>query len=448
MAKTPDPSYWGNPPETPRSKYDPRNTQYQQPAPQPGQPVPQSQQQPPQQPTAAPQQGVPQAGQQTEPQPAGQPLSQPAEPATAPQPGAAQPNQTASASSAQPNQATPASSAQPNQEQAGQPYPFDQTQAYNPAAAAAPQQQPYQADGTIPPNSANPYQQPQPPKSKKPLIIGIIAAILVLCVIVFAGCSVFNAIQDSVFSSVDEFSSEISVPDTNGEEDPGYDETENLNVSFRDHFDLDHGESGKNESSISTDELNTIKNDYFKMKSTSPDKDGEYDEGVYYVGQDLPADSYWFEGDDDHLAYFFILQPSSVNEGAYDVVHINEYYGHNLMDLEEGEVFILDNDDSMEPLDKMHETFEDPYESGTYRVGTDVPAGTYYVAPGEAKNNYCAYYIMTDLKYTDSSYRDVDYLIEGDEPLEITLNEGEYIELYNATMSSSNTIAMGTKTKV
>ena len=42
---------------------------------------------------------------------------------------------------------------------------------------------------------------------------------------------------------------------------------------------------------------------------------------------------------------------------------------------------------------------------------------------------------MKDLEFSDSSYLLETYYIEGDQPDEITLQEGTYIELYNMSMT-------------
>ena len=153
---------------------------------------------------------------------------------------------------------------------------------------------------------------------------------------------------------------------------------------------------------------------------------------MYFVGSDLPQGSYWFTGSNDELSYFFILEPTET-EGTFNVDHINNYYGHNLMEVEEGEVLVLVNNGTMQPLDSFKETFSAPYLSGTYRVGTDIPAGTYQLSLGEA-NDYSACYVMSDLDFDTDSYLYEAYYIEGDDPEEITLDEGTYVELYNMSM--------------
>ena len=43
---------------------------------------------------------------------------------------------------------------------------------------------------------------------------------------------------------------------------------------------------------------------------------------------------------------------------------------------------------------------------------------------------------MRDLEYSEDSYLNELYYISGDEPGEITLEEGTYVELYNMSMTS------------
>ena len=120
---------------------------------------------------------------------------------------------------------------------------------------------------------------------------------------------------------------------------------------------------------------------------------------------------------------------------TYDTVHINSYYGHNLMDLREGEVFILDNEGTMLPLDQMTKTFTPPYGSGVYRVGIDIPEGTYQLVVGDGTNDYSSCSVMIDLDYDEnSSYLYRNYFIKGDKPDTITLEAGTYVELYNMQM--------------
>lgn len=296
---------------------------------------------------------------------------------------------------------------------------------------ATPQAPPPNQDPVIPAPTYAPQQQPmppapQPPKKSSKKIIGIVIAIVlvVLLCLSIGGCAAYNALRSMTASST-EYSLQLpespSIPN-----DPSASlSNESLRLAF--------GLSGN--ASLTTEELNTIQSDWFSSESKLPDDDGEYDQGVYFVGSDIPAGSYWFEGHNKKISYFYLLQPSSTTEGAYDVVHVNSYYGHNLMDVKDGEVLILINDEDMMPLSAIDETFSSPYQSGVYRVGIDIPAGTYQLKLGPT-DDYSACYVMKDLNFTDDSYLFEGYYIEGDQPDEIVLEEGTYVELYNMCMTS------------
>ena len=207
-------------------------------------------------------------------------------------------------------------------------------------------------------------------------------------------------------------------------------EQEQLNNETRRSF----GIAGK--SALSSAELNDIQAHTFNNASKMPDSNGAYAPGVYYVGTDIPAGGYWLTGKEDELSNFYILKPSGTGQATlYNTVHVNSYYGHNLTNLEDGEVLILDNDGTMVSLDQMKETFSAPYGSGVYRVGVDVPEGTYQLVVGDGADDYSACYVMADLDYDEtSSYLYSDYFVKGDKAGTVTLKAGTYIELYNMQM--------------
>lgn len=393
MASTPDPSYWGNPPETPRSKYDPRNQQ----------PYAAPQQAYGQQPAQEPQ---PQNGYAAAPQ---QPADQPFQQSAQQQPYAAQPSQ-------------PQQTYDPNR-----PEPYGQQ--YNPNNPEPYGQQPYQASN---PNAAySPIQTDQPKKKGRTIaiVVGIIAVVVLFFGI--AGCVAVNTISNLEQQYEQNATSSTTPDSSSGDSNSVWSDSSSLNESARTMFGL----SG--EGSFTTDELNSIQSSLFNDASKSADENGNYPAGVYFVGTDISAGSYWFEGSDNSLSYFFVFDPAS-ESGSYDVEAINSYYGHNLMELEEGQVLILVNYSTMISLEQMSETFSSPYTSGVYRVGTDIPAGTYTLGFGSA-SDYSAYYVMTDLEYNSSSYKDTGYFVPGDSLGTITLEEGTYIELYNMTLTSNQT---------
>ena len=71
-----------------------------------------------------------------------------------------------------------------------------------------------------------------------------------------------------------------------------------------------------------------------------------------------------------------------------------------------------------------------PYQSGVYRVGIDVPAGTYAVtvqAEASAATEYeSAAYVMKDLEFEDDSIVETKYVIAGGSQT-ITVTDGQYV---------------------
>ena len=365
MPSTPDPNYWGNPPQTPRSKNIPQ---------QPAEPA------------------APQA-------PYGAAKAQPVD-AVSQQ---ASPVQEISATQAQ---ASPQAAPQPNTDevQAGMP----QTGYTAPAAPPAPTR-------TV--------------GKKKHTGIIITIAIIAVLLLGMGGCAACSAVVSTVF---DDSSSALRMDDSFGQNynySTPRTEQESLNSQTRSDFGL----TGM--AALSDTELDNIQSEWFDNSGKAADENGNYAAGVYRVGTDIPAGGYWFTGMSDELSYFYILKPTKTGATTYNTVHINNYYGHNLANLEDGEVLILDNQGTMVSLNQMSKTFSAPYKSGVYRVGTDIPEGTYQLIVGDGADDYSACYVMADLNFDeDSSYLYSDYFVKGDKPETITLKAGTYVELYNMQM--------------
>lgn len=294
-----------------------------------------------------------------------------------------------------------------------------------PANPVPPQsaQQPPAGYYAQPTNTAN-AAPTAPPKKSNSVVVAIVTIIVVVLFFGMAGCAACTALVSSVGGSISAERSFDSALPPSLEEELGTSTAADFNEYARQFFALGSGDA------LSESELASIKSSSFKNNPLTPDSDGEYAPNVYKVGTDLPAGSYWLEGEDRSLSYFFILQPSETDASKYDVVHVNNYYGHNLIDLKDGQYFILSNEDGMEPLSKMNDTFNAPYTSGVYRVGTDIPAGSYELTAGKANDLY-SYYVMSDLSFETSSYVDTGTYMDDSVKVEVVLEEGTYLELYN-----------------
>ena len=386
MPRTPDPSYWGNPPKTPVSKY---------------------------------------AQQAENPQETGN--QAPIPPAPQPQPAANQPAPGAQHTAAQPS---PQQSAAQGQEayQQGSPDGDATARQQNPSASGSGYAQPSNP-------AAPPAPQPAPKKGNKGVVIAIVAAIVVL-LLGMAGCSACTVALSSGANSYlgSTYGNPQNIPSFDNGQRGNSSSTDSdqayMNAQTRSAFDL------QGSSALSEEELSQLQASFFSGSSNTPNSEGIYPQGIFHVGTDLPAGSYWFSGSSSDLSYFFILQPTSDGSSTYNAVHVNSYYGHNLMDLEDGEVLILVNNGTMTPIAKMTEQFTSPYGSGVYRVGIDIPAGSYRAIVGDGADTYSAYYVMSDLSYSDDSFLDSDYFVSGDNGTEIILEEGTYVELYNMRLVS------------
>lgn len=380
MPRTPDPSYWGNPPKTPVSKY---------------------------------------AQQAENPQASGN--QAPIPPAPQPGPAANQPAPGTQHTAAQPNPQQGAAQGQGTYQQGSVGGAASQQQ--NPSASGSTYTQP-----SAP--TAPPAPQPAPKKGNKGIVIAIVAAIVVL-LLGMAGCSACTVALSSGANSYlgSTYGNPQNIPSFDNDQRGNSSSTDNdqayLNAQTRSAFDL------QGSSALTEEELSQVQAGFFEGSSIAPNSEGIYPQGVFHVGTDLPAGTYWFSGSNSALSYFFILQPTSDGSSTYNTVHVNSYYGHNLMELKDNEVLILVNNGTMTPIAKMTQQFTSPYGSGVYRVGTDIPAGSYRVIVGDGADDYSAYYVMSDLNYSDDSYLESDYFVSGDTGTEITLEEGTYVELYN-----------------
>lgn len=282
--------------------------------------------------------------------------------------------------------------------------------------------------GFIPPAPAAPPAPIRPEKKKTGIIVAI--AIIAALLVGMGGCAACAAVLSTTLDDADDA---WHAHNDFGQEYQNYgtptSEQEFLNRETRTDFGL------VGSTALDSAELDAVQSSYFGNASKAPDANGNYAAGVYRVGTDIPAGNYWFTGNKSSLSTFYILQPTSAGATTYDTVHINSYYGHNLMDLREGEVFILDNEGTMLPLDQVTKSFTPPYGSGVYRVGIDIPEGTYQLVVGDGADDYSSCTVMADLDFDeDSSYLYRNYFIKGDKPDTITLEAGTFVELYNMQM--------------
>ena len=164
------------------------------------------------------------------------------------------------------------------------------------------------------------------------------------------------------------------------------------------------------------------------------DDEGKATAGVYVVGRDIDEGLYFLQGNPSTEAEFYLFSPEG--SGTYSMSAAVTYTGNYFADLENGQVIaFMPSAKSMlmTPTDQADFQPQAPYPSGLYRVGQDIPAGTYTItvspdAPHNASQDYAAY-VMKDLDFDDDSITDSKPLLRGSTQT-VTVEDGEWLELF------------------
>lgn len=292
-----------------------------------------------------------------------------------------------------------------------QPYGYQQPQQ---GGYQQPPQPPYPPAGYQQPYGYQqyPYQGAQPPAKKRTWLWVLIGVLLVLmlgfggCV----GCAVMTAmVEDEISSS--------------SNRDYGYDYD----------YDYDYDFDGYS-STYSLEEILSMK-EYYANTVT----DGVCSDGVFEVGagKDIPAGTYFLEGSQTEEGYYFAYSKEGAD--SYEMTESVVYFGNYFVILEEGDIIVFDppSSETMYSADKASLSDQQPYQSGLYRVGTDLPAGEYVISyqtsAAEAASGDPAAFIMKDLDWDDDSITNEYYVLNGT-PRTITVTDGQWLELYAVTM--------------
>ena len=163
------------------------------------------------------------------------------------------------------------------------------------------------------------------------------------------------------------------------------------------------------------------------------ENNGIYPMGKYEVGVDIPVGEYLL------LTNRLAENGNSFNELAvleltyrYEVLYDSWFQYCRYVNLKEG-MKIDTSWCDMYDL-SIHKPEINPFEhSGMFKVGVDVPSGTYMVKScGDDSFNYC--YVIENLDdYGVYSYS--CELFDDDEVLEVTLEDGQYIDLMGCVLA-------------
>lgn len=306
----------------------------------------------------------------------------------------------------------------------GQPAQQPYTQA---PQAGYPTQPPYPgyAPGQQPPMPPYPGQAPYagapvPPQKKKvwPWVLGACLLILVLGIGGCVSCTTAAIVSDIADSRYNSSSKPY-----------GYDYDYNYDYGLDSADPLD---------ALGGFSLDTIK----KTFSLSDGKleNGKYTPGVYEVGADktLMPGTYFIEGSQTAEGNFYAFVSSTKN-AEYRLDSSIVYFGNYFVEVKEGDIVAFEAPASemrMYPLTEATFSPQAPYQSGLYRVGTDIPAGSYTInAIPEAMataTQESAAFVMKDLEFNTDSITDTKYVLPGGTQT-VTVKDGDYLELYAAS---------------
>lgn len=155
--------------------------------------------------------------------------------------------------------------------------------------------------------------------------------------------------------------------------------------------------------------------------------DGVYPEGVYAVGEDIPAGRYFAISNsstiDDHL-YVSVYPNASLNDDDAVIRGWMEHF--RLLELEEGQ-YIKIMKGNLCDLSKVELPFDPFVHGGMYLVGEHLEAGTYTIIPTDKQYGaMCSVFNHVNCTFADQT--DMVYVSCGDTDT-ITLEEGQYVYL-------------------
>lgn len=275
---------------------------------------------------------------------------------------------------------------------------------------------------------------PQPPKKKKvwPWVLGGCLLVLVLGFGGCAGCVAYNVITNGVFqdSSNDQ-----------GYNDPyGSNRGYGYGYGYGDNSGNGSGDSSGTQAQVYTrSEIESLVNSQYGISTSAP-KNNRCVPGIYEVGKGkgIEPGLYYLEGSQTEESNYLIFNRMGTSDN-YTLDDSVVYLGHYFAEFSEGDIVAFAGAEGtyMCPASDEPLGVSAPYENGVYRVGIDVPAGTYRVTAlagaGDEASQESAAYVMKDLYFNDDSILDTKYVIAGSMQF-ITVEDGQYVELFAAAM--------------
>lgn len=162
--------------------------------------------------------------------------------------------------------------------------------------------------------------------------------------------------------------------------------------------------------------------------------------GVYEVGPSgqIPAGLYFMQGSENAESNFYVFEAVDGVTGRYKADDSVVYFGNYFAQLDEGDLVVFKpaGDETMYPAPSESFGPTAPYNDGCYRVGIDIPAGSYTITTYEPSaavtTNECGAFVMKDLDFDEDSIVNSVYVIPGGKQV-VTVTDGQYLELFATT---------------
>ena len=162
--------------------------------------------------------------------------------------------------------------------------------------------------------------------------------------------------------------------------------------------------------------------------------------GVYEVGPSgqIPAGLYFMQGSENAESNFYVFEAVDGATGRYKADDSVVYFGNYFAQLDEGDLVVFKpaGDETMYPAPSESFGPTAPYNDGCYRVGIDIPAGSYTITTYEPSaavtTNECGAFVMKDLDFDEDSIANSVYVIPGGKQV-VTVTDGQYLELFATT---------------
>ncbi len=213
---------------------------------------------------------------------------------------------------------------------------------------------------------------------------------------------------------------------------------------------------GGAEDSSSSQDLSQTLFTYADVLAALPDVEGTVEDvpgtdlvactaGAYQVGtlSGIPAGIYFLEGSDTQESTYFLFKAVSgradPQKARYAYYGQNTYLGNYFLSLSDGDLLVYlpaDSDDAMYDASLAEVDAGSVLTSGFYRVGVDIPEGTYHVEldpdlAGSISLEAGAY-VMSERTFPDGTFADERYVTVGSNQT-VTVRNGDWLELYGAT---------------